>query len=123
MTEKTFVPSGDLSTPDALATLQASAYRDMSPWSARDFTDLLEHPTSLLSVRPHAFCLGRVIVDEAEILALATDPDHQRRGLGTAILMSFLSEAAGRGAAMTFLEVAASNAPAIAFYQHHGFAQ
>ncbi|SNR47961.1 GNAT family N-acetyltransferase [Puniceibacterium sediminis] len=114
---------GARGNPAALAALQSRAYRDMSPWSARDFADLLDHPTALLTAQPHAFCLGRIIVDEAEILALATDPAHQRQGLASGILLSFLQAAAGRGAVTVFLEVAATNVAALAFYRKHGFDQ
>ncbi|KMK66268.1 GNAT family N-acetyltransferase [Puniceibacterium sp. IMCC21224] len=106
---------------EQLATLQARAYQDMAPWSARDFDDLLTQPTALLVSRPHAFCLGRVIIDEAEILALATDPDHQRRGLGTDILTRFESQAKVRGAVRIFLETAATNSRARAFYANFGY--
>lgn len=110
-------------TPAALADLQRRAYRDMAPWSAQDFADLLAQPTILLIASSHAFCLGRVVVDEAEILALATDPAHQRQGLARDTLSRFLHAAQARGAMATFLEVAASNAPARAFYAAHGFKQ
>ncbi len=110
-------------TPEALAALQARAYRDMAPWSARDFADMLGQPTVLLCASPDSFCLGRVVLDEAEILALATDPDHQRNGQGSRTLRAFLQGAAARGALNAFLEVASGNAPALSFYRHHGFAR
>ena len=65
-------------TPEVLAALQARAYTHMAPWKARDFADLLARPTTLLCAVPQAFCLGQVVVDEAEILALAADPAHPR---------------------------------------------
>ncbi len=108
-------------TPEDLAALQERAYRDMSPWSGRDFADLLAQSSTLLIADPHAFCMGRVIVDEAEILAFATDPAHQRQGLGARLLDAFVQAAADRGAATIFLEVAASNDAALAFYSSHGF--
>ncbi|WP_146586413.1 ribosomal protein S18-alanine N-acetyltransferase [Puniceibacterium confluentis] len=110
-------------TPAELSALQSRAYLDMSPWSVQDFLDILSQPTTLLTTQPHGFCLGRVVLDEAEILALATDPDHQRQGCATGILERFLQSAAERGAVTVFLEVAASNAPARAFYRRHGFEQ
>lgn len=110
-------------TADRLATLQARAYRDMAPWSARDFADILPHPTTLLIDVPHAFCLGRVVVDEAEVLALATDPAHQRQGLATQVLQTFEQAARTRGAVQVFLEVAATNDPARTFYGARGYRQ
>ncbi|MFZ5962321.1 GNAT family N-acetyltransferase [Thalassococcus sp. BH17M4-6] len=110
-------------TPEALSALQARAYRHMVPWSARDFADLLDQPTTQLTATPEAFCLMRVVVDEAEILAIATDPDRQRRGHGSAVLERAIGQARARGVATVFLEVEAGNAPALAFYARHGFSQ
>lgn len=72
--------------------------------------------------RPAGFALTRVIVDEAELLLLATDPRQQRSGIGSALLRSVLSDAAERGAGRLHLEVRADN-PAAAFYARHGFAK
>lgn len=110
-------------TPEALCELQTRAYRDMVPWSARDFADLLAQPATLLVSTPQAFCLGRIVLDEGEILALATDPAHQRKGLARQMLGQFMTQAFKRGARSLFLEVAASNPPARAFYASEGFEQ
>ncbi|MGR3494387.1 ribosomal protein S18-alanine N-acetyltransferase [Citreimonas sp.] len=110
-------------TAQALAALSARAYRHMRPWTARAFADTLAAPASLLVATDHAFVLGRVIADEAEILALATDPDHQRRGAARAVLDTFETRAQDRGATRIFLEVAAANAPARAFYAARGYAE
>lgn len=70
--------------------------------------------------RPAGFALTRVIVDEAELLLLATTPKQRRAGIGSALLRSVLADAAGRGAVRLHLEVRANNAAA-AFYTRHGF--
>ncbi|MDJ0822556.1 MAG: GNAT family N-acetyltransferase [Paracoccaceae bacterium] len=110
-------------TPDALAALSARAYRYMAPWSAQAFADTLTRPTSLLKTSDHAFVLGQVVADEAEILALAADPAHQRQGEATTALQAFHKAASARGAQKVFLEVSAENAPAIRFYQSHGYSE
>lgn len=110
-------------TPSELAALSARAYRHMQPWSEADFAATLSHPTALLTPGDGAFVLGRVIVDEAEILALATDPDRQRRGQGRAVLAAFERQAAARGAVTVFLEVAAANLPARGFYSACGYTE
>ncbi|WP_375258919.1 GNAT family N-acetyltransferase [Citreimonas sp.] len=110
-------------TAQALAALSARAYRHMRPWTARAFADTLAAPASLLVATDHAFVLGRVIADEAEILALATDPDHQRRGAARTVLETFETRAQDRGATRVFLEVAAANAPARTFYAARGYAE
>lgn len=66
------------------------------------------------------FALARGILDEAELLLLATSPQFRRRGIGAALLRSVMAEARGRGVTRIHLEVRAGNG-AIALYQTHGF--
>lgn len=68
------------------------------------------------------FALGRAILDEAELLLLATSPRHRRRGIGAALLRSVMAEARGRGVVKMHLEVRAGNG-AIELYRTHGFAK
>lgn len=109
-------------TPDQLADLSARAYRHMVPWTAAQFAETLALPRSLLAHTEHAFVLGQVIAGEAEILALATDPDHQRGGEATQALARFHDAARMRDATQVFLEVSVENSAAIAFYTRHGYA-
>lgn len=67
--------------------------------------------------------LGRVVMDEAEVLTLATNPADQRKGLARAVLGEFLQRAAQNGADRVFLEVAADNTAAKALYLREGFAE
>ena len=108
-------------TPAELAELAGRAYRHTTPWSEADFAGMLELPGVVLTVRDAAFVLGRVVVDEAEILAVASDPATRRRGAARAALAAFEQGARARGAVRVFLEVAAANAPARAFYAACGY--
>lgn len=108
-------------TPEALARLHARAFPDDRPWSAAEFATLLHSPHVFLCGRTQAFALGRAVAGEAELLTLATDPDHRRRGLASACLRDFLIQASDRGAARAFLEVASDNLAAIALYSAAGF--
>ncbi|MBA86304.1 GNAT family N-acetyltransferase [Thalassobius sp. S69A] len=103
-------------TPDALATLHRHAFTAQRPWSAQEFAALLDSPHVFLIATENGFALGRVIVDEAELLTLATAPTHQRQGLGRKMLAAFETGAQARGATRAFLEVAADNTPAIGLY-------
>ena len=112
-----------------------------APWSAEDFSDLLGTPGAFLVTLPPsslqkyaiqpdhpalplpAFALGRTVLEEAELLTLAVDPDHQRQGLGQACLQAFEAEAAEQGAERLFLEVAATNLAAIALYRVNGWSE
>ena len=69
-------------TPDEMAALQARAYTHMPPWSALALTEMMSSPLALLVTAPNGFALARVVADEAELLALAVDPDHLRRLTG-----------------------------------------
>ncbi|WP_121630508.1 GNAT family N-acetyltransferase [Tropicibacter alexandrii] len=108
-------------TPDRLADIAARAYRHMAPWTAQEFAETLARAFVHLTHTEHAFVLATIIVDEAEILALACDPDAQGTGEASRALHAFERAAAGQGVTTVFLEVAAANTPARAFYAKHGY--
>ncbi|MGH1355754.1 MAG: GNAT family N-acetyltransferase [Thalassovita sp.] len=110
-------------TPERLADLHARAFTRQRPWSADEFASLLTSPTVFLVHDDHAFALGRVIVDEAELLTLATAPNHQRKGLGRQMLTRFHDSARTLGATRAFLEAAADNTPALTLYQAENYVQ
>jgi ribosomal-protein-alanine N-acetyltransferase len=59
--------------------------------------------------------------DEAWVNNMAVRRDHQRKGLGRALLEELLGYAEAHGARHTLLEVAADNVPAQALYDAYGF--
>jgi ribosomal-protein-alanine N-acetyltransferase len=97
------------------------------PWSAAAFAELLGLPIVFGRLRlddtgaPVGFVLGRVVVDEAEILTLAVRPDRAGRGHGRALVESAMAECRRRGATVLHLEVATGNAPARTLYASLGF--
>lgn len=136
-------------TPSHLAKLHAAAMTLQTPWSEIDFTELLKAPETFLCpalssfdkyaggarggkalsqpATPKAarllkgFALGRVILDEAELLTLAVDPKHHRQGLGRHCLRSFETKAITKGAIQAFLDVATTNQAARALYLAEGW--
>jgi [ribosomal protein S18]-alanine N-acetyltransferase len=60
--------------------------------------------------------------DTSYIQTIGVTDGHQRRGVGTALLLALLENADARGAAHVDLEVRADNAAAIRLYERHGFA-
>ena len=62
-----------------------------------------------------------VVFEELHLMNLAVRPDVRRRGLATMLVRRALSMGAARGARTALLEVRASNAAALAFYQGLGF--
>ena len=56
------------------------------------------------------------------VYALAVCPSHQRRGIGTALLRHLETVLARRGCLKVNLQVRASNAGVVAFYERLGYA-
>jgi len=112
---------------DELACLHARLFEP--GWDAASFAKLLAHPASLAFVarlpQPRAvvgFIMAQVAGGEAEILTLGVHKDRQRQGIATRLLAAILCAAGQRKLERLYLEVAASNRAAIAFYQRAGFA-
>lgn len=108
-------------TPAELAALHAASFETPRPWSEAEFGELLDTPGCFLVTAPGGFALGRVVEDEAELLTLAVAPETRRLGIGRRLLSAFEDTARARGAASAFLEVSASNDPAIALYLSQGY--
>jgi len=108
-------------TPQALAGIHAAAFTTPRPWRADEFAALLTDDACDLVTLPGGFALIRTIADEAELLTLAVDPDHRRKGTATTLMAQGGMRARARGAVSFVLEVAADNAGAIALYAKAGF--
>ena len=106
-----------------LAQLHQQAFTKERPWSALEFKDLIAQPGVFLTCSSHCFALGRVVVDEVEILTVACAPSHQRQGLARRMVAQLLDEAVSHGSVWGFLEVAADNIAAISLYQSLEFEQ
>lgn len=96
-------------------------------WSAGQCSGILAMPgvwlTMAFAEREAAgFTLARVILDEAELLLLATLPGLRGQGIGAALLDAMVRDAAARDAAKVHLEVRQGN-PAIRLYERSGFAK
>ena len=115
------MPEAETRDYAALAAIHAASFTHPRPWPAEELRDLAEAPGSFLEVIPGGFVLGRVVLDEAELLTIAVDPAQRRQGLGRRLLAGFHSAAAARGAVTAFLEVAADNAAAFALYSAEGW--
>ena len=108
-------------TPAALAATHAAAFAPERGWSAEEMAALLSDRGAVVAGEPDAFVLGRVTLDEAEILTVATRPALRRQGHAARALAAFERAAWQAGAVVIFLEVAADNAPAQALYAAAGY--
>jgi ribosomal-protein-alanine N-acetyltransferase len=72
---------------------------------------------------PLGFALAWWVVDELELLAIATLPAARRRGVARRLLDELCGWARGSGGRRVTLEVARSNAAARALYESAGFVE
>lgn len=102
-------------------------------WSAAAFADELLRPHARIDVlATHGSIVGFAsywlvvpgaqVAAEMHLLSIATHPDHRRRGIAARLLAHALAAGRAIGATLATLEVRRSNTPAIALYEHHGFA-
>ena len=102
----------------------------LTAWSAEHFEDELQQPTGFQLVARSsdaaeilAVLLGRIVVDEAEILKLSVAENGRRKGVGSRLLDSALQQCSARGAKICYLELRASNAAARDLYTKRGFVE
>jgi [ribosomal protein S18]-alanine N-acetyltransferase len=110
-------------TPTDMAALHALCFTTPRPWSAPEIAAFAADPLCFILTESESFLIGRTVAGEAELLTLAVAPQARRRGLGRKLVQRFLYQARLRSAEQAFLEVAATNAPAIALYTATGFTQ
>lgn len=96
-------------------------------WSAGQCLGMMSLPDVWLSfandgARTLGFALSRLLIDEAELLLLAVEPDARRRGVGRALVERTAAIAAGKGAQRLLLEVRDDN-QALALYRGVGFSE
>ena len=95
------------------------------PWPRATFEAELARDVARLVVVDEraiiAWCNYWIVAGEVHILAIATHPDHRRRGIGAKLLAHALDEGRAAGCTVATLEVRRGNAPAIALYERTGF--
>jgi [ribosomal protein S18]-alanine N-acetyltransferase len=96
-------------------------------WTADQCRGVLTLPGSTLAIaydNDHlvGFALWRWVLDEAELLLIATDPDVQQSGIGTALLNQVIDCAKQSDILRLHVEVRSDN-PALSFYRTRKFEQ
>jgi ribosomal-protein-alanine N-acetyltransferase len=110
-----------------LTELHARCFEDV--WSRQSMEEVLGMAGAFAFIAtpaaapsaPIGFSLGRVAVDEAELITLCTLPEWRRRGIAQALLTESERAALAGGAQRMFLEVAETNQAAQALYLARGF--
>ena len=98
-------------------------------FTARFLRDMLEKLAFYGAVLPavgqaaviHAYCLSTITADCADIIAIGTHRDWQRRGFGRLMLEHLIGVTEQQHVEKIVLEVAADNMPAIQLYDSCGF--
>ena len=107
-----------------LAALHADCFDP--PWSAHTFGDLVTAPGAVARIalsgsQPIGLVIGRVTLEEAEILTICVVPAGRRLGAAEHMMRDALGDFDSAGARVAFLEVAYSNKAARALYHRLGF--
>lgn len=104
-----------------LAQTHQAAFTMERPWSLAEFATLIESTGVITAGQKASFAMGRIILDECEVLTVATHPDHQGQGLARTAMTTLITQAQAQGVTQFFLEVAADNTPAQRLYSALGF--
>ena len=109
-----------------VAALEASCFS--VPWSAQQLCQSLKisgaHAIALFkgdSVIGYAMQV--LVADTSELLRIAVDPIHTRKGYGRALTIQIVDHARTSGCKHIFLEVRSTNSAALALYASLGFEQ
>lgn len=108
-------------TPQEMASTHAAAFTQSRPWTAEEFADLLANRFTHVIGNAESFAVFQVIANAAELLTIATHPNHQRQGLGQRTMQRWQEQAHRLGGAHAVLDVAADNDPAISLYRRCGY--
>lgn len=108
----------------ALAALHKATFPQH--WTAEDFTAMFsvrstQAFTAEIASEAAGFILTRSILDQAELISIATLVPQRKLGVAAKLLGSAMADAKQRGAAQMFLEVAERNTSAVQLYSKLGF--
>lgn len=111
----------------AVVAIEREAFT--TPWQPDTFAGLLDRDGVELLVLADAregvigYAVLWCILEQGELANIAVTPARRGEGLGALLLDHVLDVARRRGVEKLFLEVRASNAPALAMYSAFGFEQ
>jgi len=117
----------EMSETDLDAVLCIEREVHTHPWTLGNFSDALRSGYQCKVFESAGVMMGYAVmmlaVDEAELLDIAIDKGHQRKGIGRKLLEAMLSLARHENMRRMVLEVRASNQAAIALYRASDFEQ
>lgn len=113
----------------AILAIQAKCLQ-AARWLEGDYLRLADEPGGLILVaeletmtpgKLLGFAAFHRVIDEAELRNIAVDPEHQHQAVGKALLAEGNKRLRQAGGKRVFLEVRASNRPALELYFSMGF--
>lgn len=115
----------DFNEADILQIVSIAQESFTLPWSIKSFLSESENHQSIFRVAEIdneiiGYIVVKVILDEAEILSLATKPSFRRKGVALALLKDTIFKLKDI-AKICYLEVRISNIEAINLYRKFGF--
>ena len=106
-----------------IASLEVKTFHD--PWSERALELFLTDGGFCVACLENdelcAYCTVTTVLDEAQIINVATDEKFKRQGCARRVINRVLDECISRGISYISLEVRESNEAAIALYKKLGF--
>ncbi len=115
----------DFNESDILQIISIAQESFTLPWSIKSFLSESENNKSIFRVAEIdneiiGYIVVKVILDEAEILSLATKPSFRRKGVASALLKDVIFKIKDI-AKICYLEVRISNIETINLYRKFGF--
>ena len=126
-------PVRPLNLDDCQAVADLETQLFAGRFTAQSLRDMLNKPAFYGAVLPaagqsvgleaviHAYCLSTITADCADIIAIGTHSDWQRRGFGRIMLEHLIGVTEQQHVEKIVLEVAADNMPARQLYDSCGF--
>jgi ribosomal-protein-alanine N-acetyltransferase len=114
----------------AIVTMQEKS-PEAAHWTPDDYARLMDDAGGKILVaelptmdppKILGFAAFHRVIDEVEIRNMVVDPEHRHQGVGRALLETARDRLLQAGAKRVFLEVRASNKPALSLYCSIGFA-
>lgn len=107
-----------------IAALERECFDD--PWTTEMLKGEFLHAESFGAVAEEdgelvGYLCGRALFEDAELLRVAVKEARRGQGIGGRLAAALFDEAKARGARRVFLEVRASNEPALGLYRTRGF--
>lgn len=91
--------------------------------AGREAGEYLDNPDCFIALTEGGFCAMLVSIDTADLVDIAVLPDFRGQGKADALMDFVHAECVRRNIKEIFLEVRASNTPAISLYKKHGYIQ